>query len=295
MQLKDMFVGQGIAAADMCVFFHVSDKPKLHKALRHLADEQPELFNAFQNQHGSQVEATLKKRKFIASFVPGGANEYIYAGLFEVVDSQFHTMLELDADPYRTVLRQKYGDTCFVELGQRTGLAGRLVFKLIPRTELAHLVGRMVVRKPIGVRGYRFLAETLDCQIVEITRQRQLSPPSPDWRDFIVTAEEMLNLPRDWAARLEGWRGVYLITDEADGMRYVGSAYNTENLLGRWRAHVAGENGVTVELGKRSPAQFRFSILQLLLHDAEASDVLMVETNWKRRLHTRHPFGLNLN
>ena len=294
MELRDIFLAQGLNPTDIAVLFHVSDKPKLHKALPMLAEQEPDLFDAFQNQHGPQVEATLKKRKFIATFVNVAANDYTYSGLFEVTGSHFQTMAELDADPRRVLLQQRYDDTVFADLGRQTGQAGRLVFALEPRAETADLIGRLMVAKPVANRNYRFLADNLDCPIVEIARHRQLVPPPPDWREFVVSADELRSLPRNWAARLAGWRGVYLITDARDGARYVGAAYGVENLLGRWRAHVAREKGVTAELRQRSTSAFRFSILQLLLHDADASEVQALEANWKLRLHTRE-WGLNRN
>lgn len=294
MQLRDLFRAHGLDPEHIAVLFHVSDKPKLHKALPMLADQEPDLFEAFQNQHGPSVEATLRKRRFMATFVNIRANDYIYSGLFEVTGSRFQTMAELDADPRRRILQERYGDTVFAELGRQTGQAGRLVFSLAARAETSELIGRLLVAKPVANRNYRFLAENLDCPVREITRHRQLVPPPPDWRAFVVTTAELRSLPREWATRLAGWRGVYLITDEKDGARYVGSAYGSENLLGRWQAHVARDKGVTAELGQRDTGAFRFSILQLLLHDAEVSEVQQVEANWKHRLATRE-WGLNRN
>jgi hypothetical protein len=292
--LRDVFRAHGLDPTDIAVLFHVSNNPKLQKALPMLAEEAPDLFDAFQNHHGPSVEATLKKRALMAAFVNVGGNDYRFAGLFRVVGSQFKTMAELDADPRRRTLQADYDDDVFAELGKKSGQTGRLEFSLAPHVQMENLIGRLLARKPVGIRNYRFLAENLECPIIEIARQRQLVPPPPDWKNFVVTATELRTLPSEWATRLAGWRGVYLIVDERYGERYVGSAYGVENLLGRWKAHVKGETGVTVELGKRETSLFRFSILQLLLHDAASSDVLAIEANWKHRLHTR-VWGLNKN
>ena len=40
---------------------------------------------------------------------------------------------------------------------------------------------------------------------------------------------------------------------------------------------------------------FRFTILQLVAPTMPASDVIHLESSWKRRLHTRAPYGLNDN
>lgn len=280
---------------DIAVMLHVSDRVKFQRVLPVLAAEHPELFDAFQNQHGPNVEATLMKRGHVASFVNIRADEFAFVGLYRITDRVFRSMAELDADPHRTRLREKFGEVSFVELGEQTGRKGRVVFSLSLCPELGELRGRLLIRKNQAPRQYRFLAENIDAPVIEISRDSLLVPPPPDWRDFIIEAGDLESLPSGWKARLAGWRGVYLITDTGDdGARYVGAAYGEENLWGRWREHAGGSKGVTVELSKRDPSNFRFSILQLLLHDATAQEVQSVEANWKLRLHTRD-FGLNRN
>jgi hypothetical protein len=91
---------------------------------------------------------------------------------------------------------------------------------------------------------------------------------------------------------LREWRGVYLIVDQTDGARYVGSAYGADNLLGRWRAHVQGDQGITAKLRARNPAHFHFAILERMAPDDPAEDVIAREMTWIARLDTRR-HGLN--
>lgn len=293
MKFNDLLQMVKIGPNDVAVLFHVSDKPALHRALPMLAEEEPNLFDAVQNQHGPKVEAMIRKRRYLASFVNTGDKDYCFVGLFEVMGSRFQSMQELDADPRRAELRRRFDTRSYVAHGQSKGLPGRLVFDLTPRPELGGLIGRLFVAKP-GGRAFARLAENLDCTVVEITRERRLVPPAPDWNQFVVTGEGMRDLPRDWQARLREWRGIYLIVDQKDCKQYVGSAYGETNLLGRWRAHVARDAGVTVELGKRDPAGFRFSILELLAPSAPIEAVTELETSWKHRLGTKI-CGLNRN
>jgi hypothetical protein len=125
-----------------------------------------------------------------------------------------------------------------------------------------------------------------------VLEEPAFDPPPPDWREMVIPATFLRALPVRWAERLGQWRGVYLIVDQTDGARYVGSAYGEENLLGRWRAHVAGDRGVTAELQHRDPAGFRFSVLDLVGPAAPPVEVIAVEQGWKRRLDTVR-FGLN--
>jgi len=105
-------------------------------------------------------------------------------------------------------------------------------------------------------------------------------------------ALKLNRLLQNWAARLREWRGVYLITDETDGARYVGSAHGQDNLLGRWQAHVARDRGITRELARWDPANFRFSILERVSPAMAADEVITLEHDWMNRLHTRR-HGLN--
>lgn len=295
MEFRTLLRAEGLALNEVTVFLHVPNVPVLRRALPQLVEEDPALFDAFQNQHGPRVEATLKARPYIASFValPGG--DFLFAGLFRITGHRFHTMAELDAVPARQELRLRYGDICFVELGKEKGLTGRLVFDLQAAPELASLTGRLSVSKPVNSgQSYRFLAENFAGQVMEISLERRFVPPPPDWRDMVLSATELRTLPRDWAARLKEWRGVYLVVDQSDGARYVGSAYGAENLHARWQAHVRRDKGVTAELSKRDPAGFRFSILERTSPDLPADEVIAIEQNWKSRLDTV-AHGLNRN
>jgi hypothetical protein len=295
MQLSSLISSAGLELSRVAVMFHVSDKQRLNSALARLAEEEPELFDAFQNQHGPNIEATLVKRSFIASFVTFGNGDYVFAGVFAIDGWSAQTWEQLDADPRRQELQRRYGDTSFVALGRTQRLNGRRVFNLVRHPAMQELIGRLRVKKPPkAARNYRFLAENLDCPIVEITRHRHMVPPPPDWRAFVLTADEVRSLPRDWAARLREWRGVYLIIDQRDRMHYVGSAYGADNILTRWKAHVAGDKGVTKELALRDPAGFRFSILERTSPDLDKEAVIALEQSWKRRLDTLE-HGLNRN
>ena len=295
MQLGALLRAEGLDLSEVAVMFHVSDKPALHRALPMLATEEPDLFDAFQNQHGPSVEATLKARGFMLSFVALPEGDFGLVGLYAIAGWTWASMAELDADSRRKELQRRFGDTVFVELGAIKGQNGRAVFDLVQRPEMATLIGRLRVRKPPKApRNYRFLAETLDCPVLEITRTAQMIPPPPDWREFIVTTGDLRSIPRDWAARLREWRGIYLVTDQSDGARYVGSVWGKDNLLGRWQAHVAGDTGITAELSARDPRHFRFSILERVNPDLEKDTVIALEQSWKRRLDTQN-HGLNRN
>lgn len=293
MQLLDVIRAAGLDPQCISVLFHVSDKPALHRALPMLVEEAPDLFDAFQNQHGKRIEATVKSRPLMMGFVATQSRDYVFAGLYDVRGHRFRTLAELDADPRRALLRARYDDISFVQHGAENDYTGRLEFDLALRDDLRDLIGRLIVAKPSG-RAYARLAENLATPVIEIARNRKLVPPLPNWDEVVLSATDLRSLPQTWAARLREWRGIYHILDTQDGARYVGSAYGVTNILGRWQAHVAGVQGITAELANRDPAGLRFSILELLSPAAVASEVVRIEGFWKERLGTRL-WGLNKN
>ena len=117
----------------------------------------------------------------------------------------------------------------------------------------------------------------------------------PEWDEIKVSWKELSFLPTRWKSALSQWRGIYFIFDSSDGKGYVGSAYGENNLLGRWLNYAASGHGGNHLLRQRDPHTFKFTILQRVSPDMDATAVIQLESSWKRRLHTSAPFGLNDN
>lgn len=291
MEFNDLLRLAGVDQAATAVMLHAPVGTALRRGLLALAHEEPALFDAYQDNHPSNAEATMKRRSVAASFVMQEGDNARFVGLYQNRGWTFRSSADLDAHPIRRQLEARFQRRGFLE---RVGDdAGRAVFDLVPMEPLSDLRGRLVVRRTPG-RAYMRLAEKNRLEVVEISCSAQFAPPAPDWKDFIVNGTEVRLLPQSWRARLREWRGIYLIIDPKDGARYVGCAYGAENLLGRWSAHVGGDAGVTVELKGRDPAGFRFSILELVAPVAESGDVFHAEKRWKQTLGTRE-WGLNKN
>lgn len=294
MEFRVFLEGAGIDPGGVALCLH---KPggRIRDAVAMMAETEPDLFDAYQSTHPAIPEATVKARPVMASFLARGNGEQVFLGLYRRDGWTDRPAADLDADPRFRAMQERVGGFRYEDEARRLGIPvqahRRAQFALSPMVELADLRGRLIVRDP-GSRAYMRLAETTPLPVVEILRDPDLSPPMPDWRDLALEAAALRSLPARWADRLRHWRGIYLIADEADGARYVGAAYGEENLLGRWRAHVAREVGVTRELSRRNPATFRFSILELLSPAAGIDEVTRLEQSWMLRLHTRR-FGLN--
>jgi hypothetical protein len=142
--------------------------------------------------------------------------------------------------------------------------------------------------------------------ILEITEPGQRLPPFDDYLEFSLTFGQLQDLfaaeeaHRDWRARLQAVGGVYLILAETTGDLYVGSASGEGGIWSRWReyAHTGhGGNGLLRDLirqDKAYPANFRFSVLQILPKTIARDEIIRREAIYKQKLGTRAR-GLNLN
>ncbi|CCV63615.1 conserved hypothetical protein [Alteracholeplasma palmae J233] len=119
-----------------------------------------------------------------------------------------------------------------------------------------------------------------------------------------------------WKAALSAVNAIYLISDRSNGKRYVGSAYGTQGLYGKWKEYL--ENGYSeFELGNDSrfpnkklkeiakdslrgmtyiEANFSFSILETIPKNYLPEDVIKRENYYKEVLQTRNDlYGYNAN
>ena len=128
-----------------------------------------------------------------------------------------------------------------------------------------------------------------------------------DYLDFTLNFTdlvEMINKKDDyktWHTVLSAVAGIYLILDKSTGNKYVGSAYGTEGILGRWKTYVStngsGGNLQLDNLIKQDSSyarNFQFTILQTLSKTITPHETIKKEINWKNKLGTQ-AFGLNSN
>lgn len=141
--------------------------------------------------------------------------------------------------------------------------------------------------------------------ISEVLRERHSIPDFPGFSrvrlefsqlTYIVSRE----IP-SWKSALCSIAGVYAISDRASGRIYVGSAYNTEGIWGRWRLYSQAPHGFNKELinlltkeGDVYSKNFRFSILEICDILSSKDEVIRRESHWKESLLTRK-YGYNSN
>ena len=120
--------------------------------------------------------------------------------------------------------------------------------------------------------------------------------------DFSAIEIIIKNAFPDWRVALSSVSGVYLISDKESGKHYVGSAYGTEGIWGRWQSYVNtfhGSNDDLVELFENESESyfrdnFKFCVLEVVSPSSTKEEVINKESLWKRKLLTRE-HGHNRN
>lgn len=282
--LNDILATVGVDARRCTVMLHTPKEPNFRRLLPSIFENRRSLFETYQSSHHGPATATLRGRPLTVPFIGLGDGTLGLAGVYGVGEMEPRSAVWQDQNADIAALRRDYG----LDYPAREG---QVFFNLHRTDHLADLIGRLIIA-PKLTRAYVRLAETLNAEVVELARESRFDPPLQSWRKLTLTGPDVRALGPAQRSRLREWRGIYLIVDESDGQRYVGSAYGAENLLGRWLAHVARDSGVTRQLARRDPARFRFSILERVSPDMPAEDVIALEQTWMDRLHTRR-YGLN--
>jgi hypothetical protein len=111
------------------------------------------------------------------------------------------------------------------------------------------------------------------------------------------------NSKMDWKAALENIKGIYLITDQHNGKKYVGSAYGNSGIWSRWSCYMTKGHGQNDELKelinqkgiKYARKYFRFTLLEYRNMKTDDKVIIDRESYWKEVLLSRGQFGYNRN
>jgi hypothetical protein len=266
---------------------HHPREPALRKVLPWLAAEKPELYNAFQQAQNIRAEGAMKKASYVASFVERESSKALFVGLYRVTSYKSISHKQYWKIPANIEL-QKLGMTGF------TGDRPHIVWFELDLLDFYKIWrGKLIVQWPAGRLWWRWVDRN-KIPVDAVSEENLLTRDMPDWKELILSWDALSVLPSSWSARLSQWRGIYLILDGSDGKGYVGSAYGSENLLGRWRNYGKSGHGGNRRLRERNPRNLRFCILQLVSQDLSSVEAIYLENTWKERLGTKK-FGLNAN
>lgn len=294
MNLNDLLHKQGIDPSQVIVMRHRPTERELRKVLPWLVHEKPDVFNAYQQKHSRKQEAALEKllgKGWIASFIGMKLGQAVFAGLYKIAGARPVTYEEYWSMPVNLALKS----LGMADWDTADRLKQRLWFDLVLQPVYAEWVGKLVISWPPPELAWWRYAGRNEMMVLSISEESRFSERMPDWRNLVLSWAELQSIPTSWQTTLKHWRGIYFIHDASDGKGYVGSAYGTDNIMGRWLNYAANGHGGNKRLLKRVPENFHFSILQIVAHDLSSDDIVSIESAWKDRLHTRGPFGLNEN
>jgi len=292
LEFTTQLIENGLDPASVILLRHRPPEVTLNRAFRFLVTTRPDLFNAYQQTQNSKLEsamAMIEGNGYIASFIAHAPGKALFVGLYKIAGS---TPIS-----YGQYLEMPVNKELF-SLGME-GLPAHRSSILFFDLELSGLFsdwkGRLIISWPPPDRSWWRRGHKGSFPISAILEDSALERDMAEWHELNLSWTELGCLPAKWRAKLAEWRAIYYIFDSSDRMGYVGSAYGSDNLLGRWLGYAKSGHGGNRLLKQRDPKNFRFSILQRVSPDSSSDEVIRLESTWKERLHTRAPNGLNDN
>lgn len=255
------------------------DQSKIHLATNNGQDDPIDVYLAdgFDEWQRWQTKRNFERRFVVSLISIRGSNRWLFAG---VHNSEMSTYLEEHKSWYYDMKEEK---TC------------------------SEMNGRMVVTFARPGRQSYLNADSWQEKIAlsEIFAERISVSDFPGFKSVHLTKAELDLIVghelESWRAALSSVAGVYLISDNATGQLYVGSAYGSGGIWQRWASYATSGHGGNVELRKllneaepHREKDFRYSILEIADTHASQNDILLREQHWKSVLLSRQ-HGLNAN
>lgn len=184
------------------------------------------------------------------------------------------------------------------------------------------LFGKLIINLEKGNKFSRY-AFNLNTFISQATIEQILPVnygvrPFPGYANVNISFNDLLVQIEDleWKSPLSAVSGIYLLTDTQTNKKYVGSAYGTNGIYGRWRNYLdRGYDKEEEQSGTNFPNSqlrqiatnpnlgliyiknyFKFTILETIPNNTAKNDVIKRENYWKEVLNTRsRDFGYNSN
>ncbi|WP_125561444.1 GIY-YIG nuclease family protein [Pseudoalteromonas rubra] len=261
------------------------------KMVRH-QDSRYDLNRLFTNDQIELYQERQSKDVFgtcdqIASFIGDGSTRSKFIGLFKVAKR-----IEV---PVNTPWPNGY---LYPEMP-----SGNFHYHLEKDHRFEDLEGRLIIDWGLSTRSWhQWLKPKPVIEILPKGFVRNFS----GYLDFVLDFKELCKVlefseaNREWHQKLKSVAGIYLITDSITGRQYVGSAYGSEGILGRWKKYTItghGNNEQLITLLKSNDNysnNFRFTILRTLPKSLTKTEVIEVENLYKQKLGSK-TFGLNSN
>ena len=129
------------------------------------------------------------------------------------------------------------------------------------------------------------------------TAQEEVLGQTFTWREVIAIWED--NSEENKLKEVLSRNGIYIQRSEDGKSRYIGSAYGTSGIIGRWMAHLeflGNAHHLNLYVLENGYNSILFSVMEFL--DGTDSEIIRRESVWKRTLGTinRGPYnGIQLN
>jgi hypothetical protein len=169
-------------------------------------------------------------------------------------------------------------------------------YELVLQQKLSDYVGLLTVEWNVGARSWIQHAAKQNKTVREI-RAKRSEKEWPGFRNFIEPLKDIDKIPKAWQEILTHSQGIYLLTCQNTGMRYIGSAKSEKG--GFWQrfcAYKKDGHGGNKELKNFDTSHMQITILERV--DPGNMQIVEIETTWKNKLRTRvshGPQGLNAN
>lgn len=167
--------------------------------------------------------------------------------------------------------------------------------------------GRLILRRETGFSLYNSSSTGKDFHVEEIWGKEfhRTVQPFTDYDSVELSFNELKEVIEghypDYFKALSSVKGIYMIVDGNTGKLYIGSAYGTDGIWGRWTSYAYSFHGENYELvklydsyGEEYFHKFKYLILQILPFKISDKEIIEIEAKYKNRFLTRE-FGLNAN
>ena len=246
------------------------------------------LKNYFELYQKIQNKRIFNNFDHIISFIASSKTKAKFYGIYQVNGL---TQLRADLIPVDVPYREQW-------------LNNEYYYNLKRLEEYDFLRNRLIIEWGKSAISWHQKLLPEDKEVLEIRPKGESLEVFDDYLDFTLTYEQLSYIVNnsdanyEWRARLSAVAGVYLILDSKTGQQYIGSAYGSKGIWGRWEEYATnghGNNKTLVSILNENPKRrddFVFSILQILPKSCAKEKVIKIEHKYMIKLGTKLT-GLN--
>jgi hypothetical protein len=247
------------------------------------------LNNYFELYQKIQKKPIFNHFDYIISFIASSNTKAKFYGIYKVNEP---TPLKADLIPVDCPYTQQW-------------LSNKYYYNLKRLEEYDFLRNRLIIEWGKSTKSWhQKLLPERDKEVLEIRPKGESLEVFEDYLDFTLTYKQLKYIVNnsdanyEWRARLSAVAGVYLILDSKTGQQYIGSAYGSKGIWGRWEEYARnghGNNITLVSILNENPERrddFVFSILQILPKSCAKEKVIKIEHRYMFKLGTKVT-GLN--